>query len=286
MSISIVCVTYNSTGWILNLLNSIDKQSFTGVMQIILVDNKSNDQKKLRDILKNYIFSNKNITLKSIFRKENLGFGNSCNLGSKYAMYENLLFLNPDTILLKSSIDTILSHALLHDADICGGVSAHINSKKLHRTVFKIPSTFSMIFEFSNIGKLFNIDGNFYVNQKNIERDKIVEGVGAAFLLMKKTKFLQLNGFDEKIFMYLEDVDLCKRAGERGMKIFYCPHAIVRHEGGASSENKYKISQESWFKSREFYAKKHFHLINAGIIILIYKLERMFLEQRNKYLIK
>ncbi len=86
--------------------------------------------------------------------------------------------------------------------------------------------------------------------------------------------------------MYLEDVDLCKRAGEMGMKIIYCPHASVKHEGGASSENKYKISQEAWFKSREYYAKKHFTHIYAGFIILIYKFERLILEQRIKYIIK
>ena len=91
--------------------------------------------------------------------------------------------------------------------------------------------------------------------------------------------FIELDGFDENIFMYLEDVDLGKRASDLGMKVIFCPHSTIWHIGGASSYNKYKIRHQAWFDSRKYYFKKHFGLLINLIIQPLYTIEEFMLKK-------
>ncbi|MEI8232688.1 MAG: glycosyltransferase family 2 protein [bacterium] len=285
MSISIVTVTYNSSNNIINFLDSIKKSKYHKNLEIILIDNNSNDRNKLK---KKILEFQKTCNLKIIakYKDSNDGFGVSCNDGSYIAKYEEILFLNPDTTLEYNSLNILESHLLKNDAGICGGKSCQVNNKAIHRTVFNVPTIFSMLFEFSNLGKIFGINSNFYVNQSDVSTDISVDGVGGAYLLIKKELFEKINGFDPNIFMYLEDVDLCLRAGKLGIKIIYCPHSKINHIGGASSNNKYRIAHDAWYESREYYSKKHFSKIISLILVLIFKVERIILQIREKIINK
>jgi hypothetical protein len=282
MSISIVTVTYNSSQKINLLLRSIAKQ--TGIMDIelIIVDNNSPDQKELKQYIQKFREMHPDIRIITAYKKNNLGFGVSCNFGASLSNFENILFLNPDTILTKKCLSILINHARNSNADICGGMSIHIDSRDVHRTVFKKPTFQTMLFEFSNLGKITGLSGNFYYDEGSMRKDSDVDGVGGAYLLVKRESFKQLNGFDKNIFMYLEDVDICIRAKKLGMRIVYCPHSIIKHVGGASSNNKYRIVQKAWYNSREYYAKKHFPLLQSGILVLLFKIERFLLEIRKK----
>ena len=140
-----------------------------------------------------------------------------------------------------------------------------------------------MLFEYSNLGKILNISGNFYLDQYNIVNDTSVNGIGGAYFLIRKTSFSRLKGFDENMFMYLEDVDMCVRAKQFGMNIVYCPHSVIKHIGGASSNNIYKIHHKAWYSSREYYAKKHFSFIISRLICILYKIEKILLQLRQYF---
>jgi len=282
MSISIVTVTYNSSEKIIPLLNTVDMQTGIDKLEIIIVDNNSSDVKKLKRTLSKYSFRNKKYSLVTKYRQKNLGFGCSCNYGASIAKYQNIVFLNPDTKLVKTSLSTLLDHAKKTNANICGGKCLQINTKNIHRTIFNEPTINTMLFEYSNLGKLFSKSGNFYLNQNYIKKDTNVDGVGGAYFLIDKKSFIKLGGFDENIFMYLEDVDICIRAKRLGLTIVYCPHSTIYHIGGASSNNKYHIAHKAWFNSREYYVKKHFSPIVSIPIIIIYKIERILLNIRMK----
>ncbi|MFH2085812.1 MAG: glycosyltransferase family 2 protein [bacterium] len=280
MSISIVTVTYNSSLIINRFLESISNQLDIKNIELIIIDNNSPDQHILKRIIQKHKKKHPDISVTAIYKNDNLGFGVSCNYGALLSNYENVLFLNPDTILTRKSLSILLKDSQKNVADICGGMCIHMDSKDIHRTVFKKPTFQTMIFEFSNLGKILGISGQFYHNQLQIEKDQIVDGVGGAYLLIKKNIFKQLGGFDRNIFMYLEDVDLCVRARRLGMKIVYCPHSVIQHVGGASSSNKYRIVQKAWFESREYYAKKHFSKIQSVILVTLYRVERFLLSIR------
>lgn len=280
MSISIVTITYNSSDKILSLLQTIDHQKKIENLEVIIVDNNSPDKKILKRKIEEFHFTDSKFKLKVKYRKSNYGFGMSCNYGASLAKYQNILFLNPDTTLLKNSLSKILSHSRMSKADICGGKCLYTDSNIIHRTVFNKPTMRTMLFEYSNIGKILKISGDFYVNQEGVTKDLVVDGVGGAYLLINKLVFQELKGFDKNIFMYLEDVDICIRAKELGLKVIYCPHSVIKHFGGASSNNIYKINHKAWYDSREYYLLKHFSIIISWPIYLFYKLERNFLQLR------
>lgn len=281
MSISIVIVTYNSAGKVKRLLDSILLSSLKP-REIILVDNNSKDQDKLRKKLSEY--SKKKINIIAKFLKTNNGFGTSCNYGSQFNTSDYLLFLNPDTKVNKYSLEILLKHTIKYKADICGGKSLEFITNKIHRTVFNIPNVIIMLYEFSNFGKLLKREANFYLDQGQIHTDLEVSGVGGAYFLIKKLVYKKLSGFDEKFFMYLEDVGLCVRAKQQHFKILYCPHSTIHHVGGASSNNKYKISHKSWYTSRQHYLKKHFKIWDYITITILYCIEKLTLELRKALL--
>lgn len=286
MSTSIVIVTYNSSKLIEKLLQTIENQEgLHDALEIILVDNRSPDVQQLRKIIS--MFKNtRKFRLIVKYREHNHGFGNSCNYGAALSSKEYLLFLNPDTKLNTNSISTLYNHAKTLKADIIGGKTIHYNTHNFHRTVFNKPTFKTMLLEFSNIGKLLKLKdiSGFYLDQDHIKDDTVVDGVGGAYLMIKKSVFDRLKGFDSRFFMYLEDVDLCVRAKQSNLKIIYCPHSKIYHIGGASSKNKYRIHHKAWYDSREYYMRKHFPLVVSLIVIPFYKLERFLLDIRVRYL--
>lgn len=279
MSISIVTVTYNSSSHIKKYFESILKQNYPlNKVNIVIVDNNSPDKNLLKPIIDKY---KTRLTIKTIYRTRNYGFADSCNLGARYSSH-NILFLNPDTQLRNTSLSILESHFVKSSANIIGGKTINPKNNTLHRTAFNKVTISIMLYEFCNIGKIFNISSNFYIDQKNQKIDANVGGVGGGYMLIDKSSFKALNGFDTNFFMYLEDVDICMRARKMNMKIIYCPHSIINHIGGASSSNKNRISHSAWYKSREYYADKNYAFPITQILTLIYKLERIILTMREK----
>jgi GT2 family glycosyltransferase len=278
--ISLVVVTYNSSRTIGKLLTSIGENK-QYISEIIVIENNSpdkNDTKKICDKYRNQLNVN------FVLLKKNQGFGKSCNYGASLSNSSHILFLNPDTELLSDSIKIIMEHMADNNADIVGGLAMNYSGVP-HGSVVRIPNMYIGLFEFSNLGKLFNIHSahrQFYYEDIDVLKSKIdmrVDAVSGAYLLITKEAFKRLNGFDDHIFMYLEDVDLGKRAKDLGMTVIFCPHSHIMHVGGASSPNKYKIRHQAWFDSRKYYYKKHFGIITNLMIQPLYIVEEFLLKK-------
>lgn len=283
MSISIVIVTYNSSKQIFDLLQSVSEQTnFKNIKEVIIIDNNSQDKNNLVKLTNRNDFRKLNIKL--FLRKKNYGFGKSSNYGALHSKSKYILFLNPDTKLEQNSISILLEHLKIFNGDIIGGLAYKQNNFNIHRSVFNTPNLRTFIFEYSNLGKIFKINSGFYVDQTKIKDDYKVGGVSGAYLLVKKDIFYKLNMFDEHMFMYLEDVDFCARANNKNYKIIYCPHSRISHIGGSSSNNKYKINQEAWYSSREYYAYKTLPKYLSMPLILFYKIEHKLLMLRSELL--
>lgn len=281
--LDVVIITYNSSRTIVKLLNSFLNET-TQVKKIIVLENKSPDSTSTEKVVKNFAKSHRAPGIQFIKRKKNYGFANSCNYGAELSDSKYVLFLNPDTELRIDSLSKLLKHAVNTKADIVGGKAVNYQ-KKPHGSVVRKPNLFIGLFEFTNLGKLFNINKaheQFYYEDVDILKSKVDKGVDAisgAYLLVKKKSFEKLGGFDENFFMYLEDVDLGKRANDMGMKVIFCPHSVIWHEGGASSNNKYRIRHQAWFDSRKYYFRKHFGLLTNLIIQPIFSIEELLLKR-------
>lgn len=286
--ISIVIVTFNSSISLPKLIKSIEKSN-EYVSKIIVIENSSPDKIITRRVLKGLINKYRTLKIEYHENKINEGFAYACNQGANMAYSKYILFLNPDTILKRNSLKILLEHTVQGNYDIAGGQCKKIGSG-IHSTAVRHPDLKIGLLEFTNVGKILHInEGNnrFYYKDKDIENSKIdtpVEAVSGAFLLIKKISFRKLHGFDERFFMYLEDVDLGHRAKILGMRVYYCPHSKIFHEGGASSKNKYRIVHKAWFQSRKYYYMKHHSVFVNLIIQPIFIVEELFLASRMRIL--
>lgn len=262
--IDIVTVTHNSSEYIRRFLIAL-KRNKKVINSLILIDNNSKDWDRLKKKVDTFKKENKysyNIVL--IRNYSNVGYGIASNQGAKFAKSRSILFLNPDSIPIGTSIITMYSHLRRSGADIIGGTTMDEKYESLFSGV-RYPNVKIGLLHFTNLGKLLKLNHrNFFYYParpyKKTDKEIKVNAVSGAAMLINKTMFNKLSGFDEHFFMYLEDVDLCLRANTLNGKIYICPHSRFVHNAGSSSaDTKTRTNQKAWFRSRKYYYKKHFN---------------------------
>lgn len=252
--LSVIIVTYNSSSHISRCLKSI-KEKINSEFEIIIVDNNSSD-----DTLKE-IERVKNEKIKIIPQDQNLGFSMANNIGVKAAKGDILFFLNPDTEIEKIDVQSILDY--LGNTEI--GIVAPkliMDNGKVQPSVMNFPNVKNAILEYW-LGQKNKYSQYAPITDKPIQ----VEAVYGAAIFMKKTVYQSVGGFNNKYFLYFEDIDLCRKINKEGLKIIFYPDVIIRHSVGISSKTNPKTKAllvES--------AKKYHGLIRHYLLYLILRL--------------
>ena len=238
-NLTVIIVTFMSENVIHNCIKSLPDD-----IKIIIVDNSNN--KNFKDsIEKKY----KNI--KCILSKKNLGMGAGNNFGLEKVDTDYALILNPDVVLEENTLDEIFLASRTID-------------------------------EFAAIAPISKLDDhpNYKLNQNqalNLSEPFQVDCIDGYAMILNLKKLNNLNNFlnskyfDENIFMYLENDDLCKRITDNKGKIFIIPKAKINHIGGGAVNSKYKIQIElsrnwHWMWSKFYFNKKHKGFVRALII--------------------
>lgn len=260
MMISIVIVHYKVKEELFACLQSIN-ESITGYpYELIVVDNDEEPsvEKELKSIFP---------TVQYIKSSKNVGFGAGNNLGAKYAKGDLLFFLNPDTYMFPQAID-ILASFLLKEKNI-GTVAPLLvdNDNRIYpQQGSQELGVLQGIVAISFLNKLFpnNYISKKYLlakwNKRNIQEVDVVPGTA---LMIKKEIFNKVGKFDERLFMYFEEFDLCKRVKNLGYRIFINPQAKVKHTWGASTKIANLNLSKVFKKSRFYYFNKHYGLVSA-----------------------
>ena len=231
--LSVIIVNYYSEASLLGCLASVAESIESGSMEILVVDNGS-DLEAFRSLLLDFP------AVRWIQPGSNLGFGKACNLAASEAIGHHLLFLNPDTVVPASSLNSLLlelDHPPLNSSIVGLSIVNPDGSPQFSARSFPDWRT-AFANRYSLLTRL--IPGNSWSRgylQSTIDRNKAstVDWVSGAALLLPRAVFNELGGFDDRFFMYMEDVDLCLRANRRGIPVWYWPEAFVQHEIGASS---------------------------------------------------
>ena len=205
-------------------------------INIILIENSSSIEFK-KDIESNF----SNVTCE--LTNDNLGYGKANNIGLRKVKTKYALILNPDAIL-------------------------HSNTLSLFFKFTKMNEEFTILGPNQN-EKLSTLDNDKKREIEFFETDKI-KGY-AMFLNMEKLK--SVGFYDENIFLYLEEIDLCKRVKDAKGKILICPNIIIFHYGAQSVNNDYANQIEltrnwHWMWSLFYFNKKHYGYLSASILIL------------------
>ncbi|OGH47304.1 MAG: hypothetical protein A3A51_00845 [Candidatus Levybacteria bacterium RIFCSPLOWO2_01_FULL_39_10] len=273
--ISFVIVTYNSAGFISKLLKSIAEfHNNLSEIEIVIVDNSSTDG-TVDKILnpKSETLNKSKITI--IQNKENVGFAKGINIGAKKASGEFLLFINPDAVFEDGDIFEMTKvFESKIDAGLVGGKLLKENgeAEKSAGRFFGFPETLLLA---------FGLDEAFGARTSPEELSK-VDFVSGGFMMVKKDLFERLGGFDENFFMYVEDMDLCRRAKDLGFATYFTPSVSLIHASHASSNRSFAI--ENIYKGIFYYQKKHNSLLSYKLSSAVLKLKANFLVIMGKIL--
>lgn len=260
-SVDIVIVNWNTSDLLRNCLNSIIKYKDGTIGSVIVVDNASSDD-SLEKIETDIEY------LSIIKGKVNHGFGKACNIGAKLCKSEYILFLNPDTELKKNSIRAALEYMekeASKNIGICG--IQLVDDNGITASCSRFPSASRILFSSIGLTKLIPRLG---APMRDFAHDSIreVDQVMGAFFLIRSNLFMTCNGFDERFFVYYEEVDLSKRINQLGFKSIFVSTSNAFHLGGGASRN-VKASRLFYsLRSKYLYANKHFNNIDLFITVL------------------
>ena len=256
MLFSIIIVNYNLSLEVINCINSIIKSADYNI-EIIIVDNNSTD--KDSKIMESKILPPNNIKISFYYLDKNLGFGAGNNFGAKKANGEIIYLLNPDTII-NNNIFIAVKSLFENNSDIAIVGTKIVNEYNIQeKSVGRFPNLF---LEILNVLWLSRIYEKFIFNKKiKLRKDKVltVDWVTGSSIFIRKTFYNLVDGFDENIFMYSEEIDLCKRIKKIGGEIVYFPEAEIIHKGSLGSKKDYYFFTKTSYESKIYYINKHFY---------------------------
>lgn len=214
MKASIITVNYHSERLIRNLEDVISNISD---LELIVVDNGGGYKS----------FSER---VRVVGRGENIGFGAACNLGARSSEAGVIVFINPDVDVTPKALNEIVEAGAILGGRSIWGPAILDRSERL--PTLKRPGRFGLAFRREYIDLADNEGANVPVLY-----------VSGACLATSRKTFSEVGGFNDKIFMYGEDLEFCVRASDMGVQVVVIADISVGHAGGKSSNNfsaKYK----------------------------------------------
>lgn len=261
--LSIIIVSYNTKNMLRVCLDSIFRYPLTlGRFEIIIVDNDSPD-KSGEMVRKRY----PQITL--IQNHRNLGFAYASNQGIRHGKGGCFLLINPDTRLLPDALN-IMMQFLDGNTDIgaAGGLMINDNGGE-QPSCLVYPTYTNVLFSRSSIFNKIPFIGKIARNLRALpERITDVDALAGGYLFLQREALNQVGLFDERFFLYVEDIDICKRMKDVGWRVVFNPQSQIIHHWGASA-SKIKRKTFWWHHISMFkYFNKHHRSSILNIFVL------------------
>ena len=247
MDISIIIPSFNTKEILHNCLKSILENTKEISYEIIVIDNNSQDG-SAEMVEKHFPL------VKLIKNQENLGFAKANNQGIKIAKGKYFLFLNSDTVIKDKAIEKMVNFIENHKEIDAIGPKLLNSDKTIQPSAGFFPNplvVFVMLF-------LEHYFGGRFV-RTSYSQLKQVDWVMGAALMMKKEIVDKIGGFDEKIFMYYDEVDYCYRIRKSGYSIYYYPEAEIIHLWQKSSQSGREGPILANFIGLKYFYKKHYN---------------------------
>lgn len=266
--IDIIIVNWNAGLQLAEVISSISKYHYNLVSSVIIVDNASVDD----SLVQVKALSNLPFIIRIIENNRNRGFGAACNQGAKLCDSNYLLFLNPDTKLFANSLSTPFSYMQnIENADvgICG-IQLIDETGHVSRTCARFPTLGIFITQALGLSKLSSFKAlGQHMGEWDHNTNREVDQVIGAFFFIKHLTFKALNGFDERYFVYFEEVDVSYRAKLAGWRSVYLANAQAFHAGGGTSSQVKAHRLFYSLRSRLLYGFKHFSPLRAWSLMAV-----------------
>ncbi|GAB1856631.1 hypothetical protein MHTCC0001_14660 [Flavobacteriaceae bacterium MHTCC 0001] len=254
VDISVIIVNYRSWKHLKNCLESlkkIEQDEFS--FEVIIVDNNSNDN-QLNHFLDNFP------DFKFVQNTGNYGFSNGNNLGESIAKGTFLLFLNPDTIVSTHALNVLIKQAKEYDDYGIMACTKLNNDGKPEKEIRFFPKLSTLL----GISRVLHRLANKQRINLKYSTDKLTvfpDWVSGSIIFMSRKWFEKINGWNEDYWLYLEDVDLCKRITNAGGKVALTRQTHIIHNHGGASRLNVKtaaLTKAEVIISKHVYINTHF----------------------------
>jgi GT2 family glycosyltransferase len=247
MKVDVIVVSFNSRD---RLRACVEPLLGVPGIRVVVVDNASSDG-SLESVAA--------LPVTAIAERQNGGFARACNVGWRRGEGDYVLFLNPDATIASESI-RMLADVLDGDPAV-GIVGPKIVGPdgELHHSQRRFERLTSVVSEAVFLHRILPgaawTDG-IVRDPQQYEQSTSPEWLSGACLLTRRSLLETLDGFDQRFFLYCEDMDLCRRTRAGGFDIRFVPSATAIHEGGASAAR--GVTLPILLESRLSYGRIHF----------------------------
>jgi GT2 family glycosyltransferase len=232
IDLSIIIVSYNTRDFLAECLESIQKNASDELSyEVIVVDNSSTDDSVA--FLKQHFPD-----VQLIASPENLGFSKANNLGVAKSKGRYVLFLNPDTVIYKGTLEHMVKFMdVTKDAGAATCYLEMSNGKLDDATHRGFPTPWNSFSHFSGLSKIFpntKVFGGYNLGWQDLKKTHDIDALAGAFMLVRREAGDEVGWWDERYFFYGEDLDFCYQLKKKGWKIYFVPDVKILHYKGVS----------------------------------------------------
>ncbi len=253
MTLSVIIVSYNVKYFLEQCLCSVQRAADNSV-EVLVVDNNSTDG-TVEYCQHRFPFA------QFISNKENTGFASANNQALAKAKGKYVLFLNPDTIIPE---DLFIHCVAFMDAHVgAGALGVRMidgSGAFLKESKRGFPSPWAAFCKMSGLTALFprsKVFAKYYMGHLPEKEINAVDALAGACMFVRKEALNKTGGFDERFFMYAEDIDLSYRIQQAGYKNYYFPETTIRHFKGESTRKDGRYIR-LFYKAMVQFTRKHF----------------------------
>ncbi len=251
--LTLITVNYHSERLLQRLLDSAVSLKDLARAEWIIVDNSPGDR-----LLEQTLRASSALgAFRVLVNSQNEGFGAGCNLAVTRAESPMLFFLNPDCVFKGGSLGPLLERLRQDEGLAAVGPRLEDAAGRVEVSGGCFPGIFT---EAKLKAEKWLAERSprlrrLYARRFNHRRE--MDWVTGGALLVRRTAFEQIGGFDEKFFLYFEDIDLCRRLREAGYRIGFDPSLTLVHDRGGSVKDLGHAAGEIYRRSQVYYYSKH-----------------------------
>jgi len=225
MEISFILLNYKQKGLIKQSIKGINQCNIQMLYEIIVVDNNSNDgcigmiQKEFPKIL-------------TLQLPKNVGFAAGNNAGIKASTGRYIIIMNPDIALTENTVENLLHFLQTHPNAGMVGPKLINPDGTIQFSCCRFPNFLTPLYRRTILGKFAFAKksiNSYLMKDWDHKSTKKVDWLFGAFLVIKKDSFEKAGYFDERFFLYYEDLDLCRRFWEKNLEVWYAHDIKLVH---------------------------------------------------------
>jgi N-acetylglucosaminyl-diphospho-decaprenol L-rhamnosyltransferase len=231
IDVSVIIINYKSAAFTKECLRSIFADTKESSLEVIVIDNASYDGC-------GELIATEFPQVTFVQSTRNLGFAQANNLGVTIARGKCVLFLNPDTEIRASAIESLrTSLESIPDAGMVGARLLNSDLSLQTTSITAFPSILNQTLGTETLRRRFPYSNLWGIRPlfENHQSPVLVDAISGACMMAKREVIERVQGFTSDYFMYAEDLDLCLKVKKAGWSIYYVPDAVIVHHGGQSS---------------------------------------------------